>query len=78
MGIPETTAPSPVPSPVPRPADRGWGPVSSILLRFAFAYWLFYSLPLIAAFPTQLGSLAVEHLAPGPGRPSRRRGSRRA
>lgn len=48
----------------PRP-DRGWHPLAAVALRFACAYWLLYSLPLIFAFPAQLVSPAVEHLVPG-------------
>lgn len=48
----------------PPTLDIGWGPVASIALRFAFTYWLLYSLSLILLFPLQLASPAVEHLAP--------------
>jgi hypothetical protein len=51
-------------APVPPPAARVWGPITSVLVRFAFVYWLLYSLPLILAFPVQLSSLAVEQFAP--------------
>jgi hypothetical protein len=46
------------------PVRRGWGPVTGILLRFAFTYWLLYTLPVICAFPVQLATLTVESLAP--------------
>ncbi len=63
MGSPTAPVPSAEPA-APPPAARGWGPVSGILLRFAFAYWLLYSLPVVLIFPGQLASLAVEHLGP--------------
>ena len=46
------------------PTARGWGSVTSVLVRFVFTYWLLYSLPVICAFPMQFISLAVETLAP--------------
>jgi uncharacterized membrane protein YhaH (DUF805 family) len=51
-------------APAPPPVGRGWGPLASVLLRFAFTYWLLYTLPLILAFPGQLASLTLEHLVP--------------
>lgn len=48
----------------PPPDRRGWGPVTSILLRFAFTYWLLYSLPVICSFPVQLVSQTVGVFAP--------------
>src|SRR4051812_37511261 len=64
MGTPAAPAPT-VDSTREAPvAEHRWGPLSSGLLRFAFTYWLLYSLPLIVAFPGQVASLAVENLAP--------------
>jgi hypothetical protein len=59
LGIAEVPAPS-----TPPPPGRAWGPATSVPLRFAFTYWLLYSLPVILAFPGQLASLAVEQLGP--------------
>ena len=46
-----------------RPTARpGWGPVTAVVFRFAFAYWLLYSLPLILSFPNRLIALVTSLL----------------
>src|SRR6516164_6796570 len=47
------------PTPVSSTPAPGWGPLTRVTFRFAFAYWILYSLPVILAFPAQLVSLAV-------------------
>ncbi|MFL5328999.1 MAG: hypothetical protein ACJ8C4_08785 [Gemmataceae bacterium] len=67
MGIPETSnSPASEPSQTlaASPMNQGWNPFSHVLLRFAFTYWLLYSLPVILAFPVVLASLGVKQLGP--------------
>ncbi len=58
MGNPNEPSPSvekPSATPAPPP---GWGPFTGLVFRFAFAYWLLYSLPVILRFPNQLAWMA--------------------